>query len=47
MLRRLLTRQIEVVRAGGDPIGVTRDPAQTLVKLDAGNFLIDAAEAGE
>ena len=45
MLRRLLARQIEIVRANGDPIGVTRDPARALVRLDAGNFLIDAAEA--
>jgi hypothetical protein len=37
-LRRLLRRQIETVRDGGDPLGVTFDPAQAVVKVQAGNF---------
>jgi nitrite reductase/ring-hydroxylating ferredoxin subunit len=39
MLRRQILRQIESVRDGGDPMGVTRDPAHALVRLEAGNFL--------
>ncbi|HEV8016300.1 MAG TPA: hypothetical protein VGP48_12250, partial [Stellaceae bacterium] len=37
-LRRLLRRQIETVKHGGDPLGVTFDPAQAVVKVQAGNF---------
>jgi phenylpropionate dioxygenase-like ring-hydroxylating dioxygenase large terminal subunit len=39
MLRRLLTRQVERVAAGEDPIGVTRGAESCLVELEAGNFL--------
>jgi 5,5'-dehydrodivanillate O-demethylase len=36
MLRRLLKEQIEIVRKGGDPLGVIRDPAQNrIIDLDA------------
>jgi len=45
MIRRLLKRQIDAVREGRDPIGVGFDPANDLVKLDAGNFLMDAPPA--
>jgi nitrite reductase/ring-hydroxylating ferredoxin subunit len=38
-LRRMLEAQLEVIAAGGDPIGVTHDPAKALVRLEAGNFL--------
>ena len=38
MLRRLLRRQIQIVKEGGDPIGVTFDPAKAVNKVDAGNF---------
>jgi 5,5'-dehydrodivanillate O-demethylase len=31
MLRKLLHDQIEIVKAGGDPMGVIRDPAQNVV----------------
>jgi phenylpropionate dioxygenase-like ring-hydroxylating dioxygenase large terminal subunit len=41
MLRRLLARQIKAVQDGGDPMGVSFDPANDLVKLAAGNFLVD------
>jgi phenylpropionate dioxygenase-like ring-hydroxylating dioxygenase large terminal subunit len=37
-LRRLLRRQIEIVKEGGDPLGVCFDPAQAVVKVQAGNF---------
>jgi phenylpropionate dioxygenase-like ring-hydroxylating dioxygenase large terminal subunit len=38
MQRRLLQKQIDVVAGGGDPIGVSFDPAQALVKVRSGNF---------
>ncbi len=38
MQRRMLRAQIRVVAEGGDPIGVTLDPGQALVKLRSGNF---------
>jgi len=35
MLRRLLKEQIEIVRQGGDPLGLIRDPAKnTIIDLD-------------
>jgi 5,5'-dehydrodivanillate O-demethylase len=35
MLRRLLKEQIDIVRDGGDPMGVIRDPAKnTVIDLD-------------
>jgi hypothetical protein len=37
-LRRLLRRQIEIVKEGGDPLGVTFDPAQAVVTVQAGNY---------
>ena len=40
LLRKLLREQLQVVAAGGDPVGVVRDPAASpLVSLDAGNFV--------
>jgi hypothetical protein len=38
MLRRLLRQQIRIVLEGGDPIGVTRDPAKALCRTEGGNF---------
>ncbi len=38
MQRRLLMQQIEVVAKGGDPVGVSFDPASALVKIRSGNF---------
>src|SRR5262249_39685260 len=38
MQRRLLTKQIELVRNGGDPLGVTFDPASAVFKIRSGNF---------
>jgi nitrite reductase/ring-hydroxylating ferredoxin subunit len=38
MQRRTLMQQMEVVAKGGDPIGVTFDPANALVKIRSGNF---------
>lgn len=39
LLRRLLRRQIDIVAAGGDPVGVERDPAREQVRLaHCGNF---------
>lgn len=36
--RRLLEKQMEVVARGGDPLGVTFDAADALVKVRSGNF---------
>jgi phenylpropionate dioxygenase-like ring-hydroxylating dioxygenase large terminal subunit len=36
--RRLLQQQIDVVASGGDPLGVTFDPAQAVVTIRSGNF---------
>ncbi len=38
MQRRMLMQQMEVVAKGGDPLGVTFDPAKDLVKVRSGNF---------
>jgi nitrite reductase/ring-hydroxylating ferredoxin subunit len=38
MQRRLLMQQMEVVAKGGDPLGVSFDPASALVKVRSGNF---------
>ena len=45
MLRRLLQRQLEVVAAGGDPLGVSRDPATPPVVFEAGNYILDKGDA--
>jgi hypothetical protein len=41
MLRRLLKRQIDIVRRGGDPIGVTFDPDALPFHMEAGNVYLD------
>ena len=41
-LRRLLKKQVDAVREGKDPAGVSFDPAAPPVHFEAGNFLIDA-----
>jgi phenylpropionate dioxygenase-like ring-hydroxylating dioxygenase large terminal subunit len=38
MQRRLLEKQIEIVAQGGDPLGVTFDAADALVRVRSGNF---------
>src|SRR5258708_5160011 len=38
MLRRLLTKQIELVQKGGDPLGVSFDPDGAVFKIRSGNF---------
>ena len=43
MLRRLLRQQIKRVQEGGDPIGVTFDPDNSLLKSGAGNFYREIA----
>ena len=42
MLRRLLQRQVERVRAGDDPLGVAFDPAAEPVRFEAGNYIVDS-----
>lgn len=41
MLRRLLREQIDLVREGGDPIGVHFDPSVPAYYIGAGNFYRD------
>jgi phenylpropionate dioxygenase-like ring-hydroxylating dioxygenase large terminal subunit len=41
MLRRMLKQQIRVVQDGGDPMGVSFDPAK-VNKVGAGNYFLDA-----
>jgi hypothetical protein len=41
MFRRKLMEQIDAVRSGRDPLGVVFDPAQAVVHVEAGNFLLD------
>jgi len=41
MVRRLLQRQLEVVKAGGEPINVSHDESEPPVRFEAGNFLRD------
>jgi hypothetical protein len=38
MQRRTLERQIEIVKQGGDPMGVSFDPAKATVTVRSGNF---------
>jgi 5,5'-dehydrodivanillate O-demethylase len=38
MFRKLLKEQIEIVRSGGDPMGVIRDPAKNkIIEIDVVN----------
>jgi len=39
MLRLFLRKQVDIVAAGGDPVGVAFDEAGAYVKFDAGQFL--------
>ena len=41
MLRRLLQRQVGLVRDGNDPAGVSFDPHAAPVQFEAGNYLVD------
>ncbi len=41
MLRILLQKQVDIVAAGGDPVGVAFDEAGAYVKFDAGQYLDD------
>jgi nitrite reductase/ring-hydroxylating ferredoxin subunit len=43
MFRRLLRDQIDAVAAGRDPLGVIFDPARAVVRVEAGNFLLEPA----
>jgi phenylpropionate dioxygenase-like ring-hydroxylating dioxygenase large terminal subunit len=44
--RKLLEKQIDVVAKGGDPAGVTFDPAQAVVHVRSGNFYRATRAAG-
>jgi phenylpropionate dioxygenase-like ring-hydroxylating dioxygenase large terminal subunit len=45
MQRRLLQKQIEIVAQGGDPLGVSFDPASALVKIRSGNYYREKTRA--
>ena len=38
VLRKLLKKQMQIVRDGGDPMGLVYDPAQVVLKAGSGNF---------
>ena len=40
MVRRQFREQLAVVAAGGDPIGVSFDPADAVVTVEAGNYIV-------
>jgi hypothetical protein len=44
LLRRLLEQQLEVVKAGRDPIGLSFVPADDLVHLEAGTSIVATNE---
>jgi hypothetical protein len=44
MLRRLPRRQLKVIAAGGDPVGVSFDETAPPLKFDAGSDVGEAAE---
>ncbi|HEV7716462.1 MAG TPA: aromatic ring-hydroxylating dioxygenase subunit alpha [Steroidobacteraceae bacterium] len=46
MQRKLLEKQMEVVAQGGDPVGVSFDPARAVVHVRSGNFYRAARAAG-
>jgi hypothetical protein len=41
MLRFLLQKQVDIVAAGGDPLGVAFTEKDAYVKFDAGQYLED------
>jgi nitrite reductase/ring-hydroxylating ferredoxin subunit len=43
LLRRLLRQQLQVLAAGGDPVGVVRPGGEPRVSFDAGNFDADGS----
>ena len=43
MVRRQFREQIEIVRSGGDPVGVEYDEANAVVPLVAGNYIVGGA----
>ena len=38
MVRRLFKQQLDIVDAGGDPIGITFDPTNAVLMVEAGNY---------
>jgi hypothetical protein len=46
MQRRILEKQIEVVAAGGDPLGVNFDASKAVHAVRSGNFFRAARAAG-
>jgi hypothetical protein len=44
MVRRQFKEQVRIVAEGGDPVGVSFDPADAVQDLVAGNYMIGQAE---
>ena len=42
MLRRFITRQVERVQRGEDPVGVAFDESDAVVDFSGGQFLLEA-----
>jgi hypothetical protein len=40
MLRKLMKEQIDIVQQGGDPQGVTYDPAKAVIQVKSGNYFL-------
>lgn len=45
MIRRMMAKQHRAVAAGGDPVGVSFDEAERLVRIEGGNYFEGAADA--
>ncbi|MBT2494786.1 aromatic ring-hydroxylating dioxygenase subunit alpha [Microbacterium sp. ISL-59] len=45
MIRRMMAKQHRAVAAGGDPVGVSFDESERLVRIEGGNYFEGAADA--
>ena len=45
MVRRQFLEQVRVVASGGDPVGVSFDPDERPVSLQAGNYVVGPGDA--
>jgi nitrite reductase/ring-hydroxylating ferredoxin subunit len=45
MIRRMMAKQHRAVAAGGDPVGVSYDESERLVRIEGGNYFEGAADA--
>lgn len=45
MIRRMMAKQNRTIAAGGDPVGVTFEESERLVRIEGGNYFEGAADA--